>query len=108
MDSKVKKSPIAGGRLPNGIELFSKEEGMILVTDSEIGGVWKVNISDPKAESILLELTRWRLRIPWYCNWELIDLGSMTVALTEAIRASRSFVGSILMGRGGLQVWLKS
>lgn len=44
---------LTGAGLLNGIELFSKEEGTILIADSEIGVVWKVNINDGKVENII-------------------------------------------------------
>jgi len=55
-DSKANIKKIAhltGAGLLNGIELFSKEEGMILIADSEIGVVWKVNVNDGKVENII-------------------------------------------------------
>lgn len=55
-DSKANIKKIAhltGAGLPNGMELFSKEEGTILIADSEIGVVWKIAINDGKVENII-------------------------------------------------------
>jgi hypothetical protein len=55
-DSKANIKKIAhltGAGLLNGVELFSKEEGTILIADSEIGVVWKANVNDGKVENII-------------------------------------------------------
>jgi len=55
-DSKAKIKKIVhltGAGLPNGFELFSREEGTILIADSEVGAVWKVNVNDGKVENII-------------------------------------------------------
>jgi hypothetical protein len=55
-DSKPKIKKIVhltGAGLPNGFELFSKEEGTILIADSEVGAVWKVNVNDGTVENII-------------------------------------------------------
>ncbi|KAH6723665.1 hypothetical protein DL95DRAFT_447912 [Leptodontidium sp. 2 PMI_412] len=45
---KVANLPEAG--LPNGFELLSRDRGIIMIADSEIGSVWKLNVKDGKHE----------------------------------------------------------
>ncbi|KAG4432311.1 hypothetical protein IFR05_012218 [Cadophora sp. M221] len=45
---QVTNLPLAG--LPNGFELLSREKGMILIADSDVGAVWKLNVKDGKYE----------------------------------------------------------
>jgi hypothetical protein len=39
--------------LANGFELLSKDAGNILVADSEVGAVWKVNVNDGAVEKVI-------------------------------------------------------
>lgn len=39
--------------LPNGFELLSKEAGTILVADSSLGCVWKVNVNEESVEKLI-------------------------------------------------------
>jgi hypothetical protein len=52
--ANIKKiAHLAGVGLPNGFELLSKEDGAILIADSTVGVVWKVNVNDGKVEKIV-------------------------------------------------------
>ncbi|KAN0098155.1 hypothetical protein V8E51_013818 [Hyaloscypha variabilis] len=52
--ASVKKiAHLAGVGLANGFEVLSKEQGTILVADSEVGVVWKVSINDGKVEKLI-------------------------------------------------------
>lgn len=52
--AKIKKIVhLTDAGLPNGMELFSKEEGKILIADCDVGLVWKVDVNDGKVEKII-------------------------------------------------------
>ncbi|CZR65099.1 uncharacterized protein PAC_14999 [Phialocephala subalpina] len=52
--ANIKKiAHLTSAGLPNGMELFSKDEGTVWIADSQIGVVWKVNINDGKVENII-------------------------------------------------------
>lgn len=53
--------PSAG--LPNGFELLSKDEGAFLFADSEVGGVWKLNVKDGSCE-IAIEVDEMKFAPP--------------------------------------------
>ena len=44
---------LTGAGLPNGFELLSREAGAILIADSEVGAVWKVNVKNGNVEKAI-------------------------------------------------------
>jgi hypothetical protein len=53
-DAKIKEvTHLTGAGLPNGFELLSREAGTILIADSELGAVWKVNIKNGNVDKVI-------------------------------------------------------
>ncbi|KAE9373968.1 hypothetical protein N431DRAFT_233856 [Stipitochalara longipes BDJ] len=55
-DAKASVKKIAhlpGAGLANGFELLSKEQGTILIADSDVGVVWKVNVKEGTVEKLI-------------------------------------------------------
>jgi hypothetical protein len=53
-DAKIKEvTHLTGAGLPNGFELLSREAGIILIADSELGAVWKVNIKNGNVDKVI-------------------------------------------------------